>query len=62
MDRGEDEFLWWQRRAILALCAFVLLYGLFIKPILLLTLPLLLFASLVAVSRILRDQKGSRNG
>jgi hypothetical protein len=56
MRAREDEFLWWQRRGIIALCLGVFVYGLLEKPILLVMTPLLVFAGLVACSGIWRDQ------
>ena len=57
-DEMEDEFLWWQRRGLIALALGVFIYGMVEKPILLLMAPLLLFVIVFAVGRILRDNKG----
>jgi hypothetical protein len=56
MDDG-DDFLWYQRRAILLLCVSIFGYGLVEEPKLLWMTPLLAFVGLFAVSRILSERQ-----
>lgn len=53
----EDEFLWWQRRAMLLACVGVLAYGIIEEPKFLIMLPILLLAAAVALGGIARDRR-----
>jgi hypothetical protein len=55
--RSEDEFLFWQRRLMIAGCAGILAYGIFVEPKYLIMLPILLLSSVVALRGIARDRK-----
>ncbi len=58
---GEDGFLWWQRRAMLLVCAGILAYGIVEEPKFLIMLPIMLLASVVALGGIARDRRRNRD-